>query len=297
MQKLGILTSPILLKGDARTAYRDPAAYYLDGVWHLYFTWVYMPEGETQPYMSVGHSMSENLKDWSDPVRLTKWDRSKNFSSPGNVIELADGSYALCIQTYCRENGEKYGNENCRLYLMRSKDLYHFEEPELLKVKGDVPEREMGRMIDPYIIKKDGLWWCFFKQNGVSFSTSADLKNWTFRGHADAGENVCVIEHGEEYVLFHSPKNGIGMKKSRDLINWADFGGLITLDQANWPWAKGRLTAGFVCDARNISGIGCYVMFFHGSGPQDEEVCFDNTASIGIAYSENLIDWHWPGKM
>ena len=31
-------TSPLLLRGDAHTAYRDPAAYFHAGVFYLYFT-------------------------------------------------------------------------------------------------------------------------------------------------------------------------------------------------------------------------------------------------------------------
>ena len=69
----------------------------------------------------------------------------------------------------------------------------------------------MGRMIDPYLIRGiDGLWRCFYKQNGASFSTSPDLKTWTFAGRADAGENVCVLPDKDGgWLMFH--ERGIGM--------------------------------------------------------------------------------------
>jgi len=35
---LDALTSSVLFRGDSKTAYRDPAAIYHDGVFHLYFT-------------------------------------------------------------------------------------------------------------------------------------------------------------------------------------------------------------------------------------------------------------------
>ena len=58
--------------------------------------------------------------------------------------------------------GEKYGNADSRLYTMRSRDLEHWQEPQLLRVKGaGVAEAEMGRMIDPYLLEnKDqpGTW-------------------------------------------------------------------------------------------------------------------------------------------
>ena len=37
---MNALTSPILLRGDDVTAYRDPAAVLLNGVCYLYFTYV-----------------------------------------------------------------------------------------------------------------------------------------------------------------------------------------------------------------------------------------------------------------
>ena len=35
----------------------------------------------------------------------------------------------------------------------------------------------------------------------------------------------------DEYVLFHSPSNGVGIKRSADLATWTD-GPLLTLGQA-----------------------------------------------------------------
>ena len=157
----------------------------------------------------------------------------------------------------------------------------------------------MGRMIDPFLLQdKDepGKWWCFFKQNGASMSWSRDFTNWAFSGQIEAGENVCVLPADGEYVMFHSPGNGVGVKRSRDLREWRDEG-RITLGQKDWPWAKGRLTAGFVLDLRNEPRIGKYIMFFHGSGPENEKTMFDNFASIGLAWSDDLKEWDWPGKM
>ena len=168
------------------------------------------------------------------------------------------GEWVLCLSSYPRPNGEKYGNKDARIWMLRSKDLEHWSKPELLRVKGpDVPIEKMGRMIDPYLVEdKDepGKWWCFYKQNGVSMSWSRDLKSWTYYGHADAGENACILVDGNEYVLFHSPHNGIGVKRSKDLRHWEDCG-LITLGQKDWPWARGRLTAGFVLDLRRDRAV------------------------------------------
>ena len=184
---------------------------------------------------------------------------------------------------------------------MRSKDLANWSNAEMLRVKGnDVPVGEMGRMIDAFLVEdinEKGKYWCFYKQRGVSMSYSYDLVNWTFFGFTESGENVCVLIENDEYILFHSPANGIGIKKSVDLKNWATWGDMITLGQENWQWAKGRITAGTVVNLKNVKGIGNYLIFFHGSGPLTEsEGDFDKNASLGIAWSKDLVTWEWPGK-
>lgn len=295
---LQLLTSPRIFAGDAVTAYRDPAAIFENGLFRLFFT-LTRREEDGSIYMYTAVSESKDLVRWTPPRILTPRDPELNFSSPGNIVRAGD-EWILCLQTYPRPSGEKYGNGAARLWIMRSMDLDHWGKPELLRVKGpEVPVEEMGRMIDPYLLRdKDdpNKWWCFYKQSGVGMSWSRDLKSWTFFGKAEAGENVCVLVENDEYVLFHSPENGIGIKRSKDLRHWRDDGKLLTLGQTFWPWAQGRLTAGFVLDLRETPEIRKYLMFFHGSGPENEETMFDNNASIGMAWSDDLVTWDWPGK-
>ena len=287
--------SPVLLAGDAHTAYRDPAVFYHENCFYLYFTLV-ETEADGGVFLYLAMTTSRDLKEFTPVRKLSKRDRALNFSSPGNVIRF-DGRFCLCCQTYCRENGEKYGNANSRIWLRRSDDLVNWDAPELLRVKGDaVPDSDMGRMIDPYLLEdKDvpGKYWCFFKQNGVSLSHSRDLVHWTSAGHTDSGENVCVEVVGDEYWLWHSPHNGIGLMKSRNLIDWERSPELITLGQEKWPWARGRLTAGAVVDLRHIPEVGKALLFFHGTGPEDESVIFDNYACIGFAWSDDLLHWQY----
>ena len=297
---LSAIDSPRLFAGNDTLAFRDPAAIYENGVFHLFFSLVRIENDSIFSYVAT--STSVNLKDWTEPRILTERDQNLDYSSPGNVIRFGD-EWILCMQTYPRPGYVKsemprYGSEDARLYIMRSKDLETWTEPELLKVKGDIPEEDMGRMIDPYLIEdKDepGKWWCLYKQNGVSNSWSRDLVNWTFDKNIQGGENVCILKDGDEYIMFHSPENGIGVKRSSDLRNWKDEGALITLGQSEWDWAAGRLTAGFVLDCRSIPSVGKYIMFFHGSGPLTEpEGDFDKNSSIGIAWSDDLQSWSWP---
>ncbi len=290
------IPSPVILPGSDTTAYRDPAVYYENGTFYLFCTYVEcLPDG---PVMTTVQSVSHDLLHWSTPVELTPRDRRLNYSSPGNVVKVGE-EYILCLQTYCRENGEKYGNARSRLFTLRSRDLLHWSEPKLLKVKGDIPEADMGRMIDPYLVKdlRDPTkWWCLYKQNGVSMSWSCDLEHWTFHGHTACGENVCVLPEEDGYTIFHSPPNGIGVLHTKDFVHFTAEEELITLGQAEWDWAKGRLTAGFVLDLRHDPTYGKYILFFHGSGPEDEETMFDHHAGIGMAWSDDLKHWHWPGE-
>lgn len=158
-------------------------------------------------------------------------------------------------------------------------------------------------MIDPFLLAdKDvpGKWHCYFKsaRAGILRSTSLDLKSWTPAGKTSGGENPSVIVDGGEYVLSYSPEdNGIGMKRSKNGVNWRDEG-LLKLGQGEWPWAAGRITAGFMLDLRNDPRVGKVLMVFHGSDfpESDPRGGFDNFANIGIAWSDDLRNWSWPAS-
>ncbi|MDD3154621.1 MAG: hypothetical protein PHS41_07115 [Victivallaceae bacterium] len=288
------LRSSLLIEGDEFTAYRDPAAYWRDGKLYLFFSIVENHPGSL-PLSYVGMCVTEDLVHFSKVRKLTPGDPRFNYSSPGNVI-LHNGTFYLCCQTYCRENAEKFGNERCRIFLLSSPDLEHWSEPKLIMVKGDdVPEKAMGRMIDPFLFRdsKTKLFWCFYKQDGCKFSTSSDLCHWMPRGQIACGENVSVFADENRYYLWHSPQNGIGEMVSDDLCQWHDTGRLFTFGQKQWPWASGRITAGTMLDLRKEPQVGQALCFFHGSGGRGEEECFDNYASIGVAWSYDCKTWEY----
>jgi len=263
-------------------SYRDPAAYIENGIIYLFFTLVEnTPERQ---YFYVAMSQSRDFVNWSKFEILTEKDNLKNYSSPGNVIKF-NNDYYLCLQTYPRKDGQIYGNENSRIFTMKSKDLLNWEKPVLLKVKGDISECDMGRMIDPYLLDDGNKFICFFKQNGVSYSTSKDLANWQFQGFTECGENVCVIKENDEYLIINSPNNGINIMATKDFKTFTDVRTLY-LNQENKPWAKDRITAGFVIDASSISPHK-YAMFYHG----DNEDNYLFGASLAVAFSDDLINW------
>lgn len=302
--ELSKLSTPILFQGNDHTAYRDPAILYHDDTFHLFFTLVEI-EADSMIYSYTAHSKSSNLIDWTVPQKISPKDQSLNYSSPGNIIHYGE-EWLLCLQTYPRpghhlSQGTRYGDQTARIFIMRSKDLENWSEAELLQVKGPEVEREdMGRMIDPYLIEdhdEPGKYWCFYKQNGVSSSFTYDFKNWTYVGNTESGENVSILRDGDRFLMMHSPANGLAIKESKNLRDWTDWPELINLGQASWPWAKGRLTAGtFMHAPKTVQGAK-FLLFFHGSGPLTErEGDFDRNSSIGIAWSNDLTSWEWPGK-
>ncbi len=273
----------LIFEQSTRYSFRDPAAYIENSIIYLFFTLVEnTPERQ---YFYVAMSQSKDFVTWTEPEILTEKDNLKNYSSPGNVIKF-NNDYYLCLQTYPRKDGQIYGNENSRIFTIKSKDLIHWDKPALLRVKGDIPEREMSRMIDPYILCEEDKFICFFKQNGVSFSTSEDLVNWQFQGFADCGENVCVLKEKDEYLIFNSPKNGINIMSTKDFKSFKNIRTLY-LNQENKTWAKDRITAGFVIDTSSISPYK-YAMFYHG----DNEDNYLFGASLAVAFSDDLATWY-----
>jgi len=290
------IPGPVFLRGNEYIAYRDPAGHYHEGLFRVFHTQVHH-ESDGLYYLYTAVTESSDLIHWTQPKILTPKDQTLNFSSPGNVIRY-DGKWLLCLQTYPTPENQPCGDETSRIFFMRGDDLTHWGEPEMMMVKGpDVPVSEMGRMIDPYLVRDrndKSKWWCFYKQNGASISFTDDLRTWTYFGRVDAGENACVLVDEDEYILFHSPHNGIGIKRSRDLVTWIDYG-VSTLGQENWPWAAGRLTAGHVLDLRDQPEVGKYVMFFHGSVSKAiEKRETHGQASLAIAWSDDLTHWNWP---
>ena len=131
----------------------------------------------------------------------------------------------------------------------------------------------------------------------MSMSWSRDLKTWTQFGRITAGENACVIIDGDDYVLFHSPANGIGVKRSKDLNGLARR---RAADAGAKRVALGPGTADrrFCPRSAHEPAVGKALLFFHGSDfpEQDPRGGFDNFASLGLAWSSDLKSWAWPDQ-
>lgn len=281
----------IIFKGNETSAYRDPACYYHNGNYHLFFTLCVKKDGYM--YNHVAASQSSDLVHWTAPRILTETDKLKNYCSPGCVLEH-QGEYRIFITSYPMPvpfHECSYADATARLYFMRTKDFQTFSSPERIYAKGkQCAFQEEGRMIDPYVLENEGKYYLFFKQNGVSLSRSVDLENWEYLGAVEGGENACVLVKDGQYLLIHSPHNGIGMKVSPDLKAWEDKG-VFTLDQSQWDWASGRLTAGFAMEAQGGTKYR-YILFFHGSRQES----FPEThgdATLACAFTDDFVTFSY----
>ena len=95
-----------------------------------------------------------------------------------------------------------------------------------------------------------------------------------------------VIKENDEYLIFNSPKNGISIMSTKDFKSFKNIRTLY-LNQENKPWAKDRITAGFVIDVSGVSPHK-YAMFYHG----DNEDNYLFGASLAVAFSDDLTSWY-----
>lgn len=128
-----------------------------------------------------------------------------------------------------------------------------------------------------------------YMYNYVALSELTDLKSWKFLGNAEGGENACVIKQGEDYVLIHSPENGISFSKSKNLKSREEFS-FTTLGQNEWEWANGRITLGFVLESPAEQKYK-YMLFFHGSPDVYPET--HGNATLAVAFTDDLKTFYY----
>jgi hypothetical protein len=302
------LSSPILLAGNATTAYRDPLLVRIRGRFMLFYSYVLTDPGQ-RVYWYTAWSSSADLRHWTSPHIFTAKSQNLNYSSPGSLTQIGK-DWVLTLQTIpmngvrMTDPKVRYPEDAARIWTMRTRDFIHWSAPELLRVKGpEVAQQDMGKMIDPFLLAdKDipGRWWCFFKQKGHVFaSTSTDLKTWKFHPDPIAeGENPEVIVDRGDYVMFYSPGNGTGVLRSHDGVQWHQDQPAIVLGQKDWPWAETRITAGYVADMRNVPGVRAYVFVCHSMGPGKARSNQNVLAhcNIVIGWSTDRVHWNWPGR-
>lgn len=273
---------------------RDPAVIFWDGNYHCFYTHIDRNRAARRGWqLALARITSPDLRRWSKPEILL--DSPLGFSSPGNVIRTEEG-FVLCLQSYPINPGEVYGNQDCRLWLMKSRDLLTFESPVMVSENGCMAEwAETRRQIDPYLVSREAAYYMLYKTDGcLGLLKSEDLMRFEevsalpliassqTPDHSTV-ENPCVIRVGNGYRMFFAPcrkGRGIGTAESQDLVHWE---GIRYLDFPEVPWAAGGPTAPMVLDDRSRSGK--WLMFFHG----DTEG--EHGGALGMAYSDDLENW------
>lgn len=284
-----------LWDGEPAISARDPAVIHHDGQYHCFFTAVSRQDGRIRMWVDV--ITSGDLRHWSAPRRLTE--PAGFFSSPGNLLAAGEG-FQLCVQSYPIPDGEEYGSDACRLFIMESPDLAGFSAPRVLSAEGCTARWACTRrQIDPYMVRREGQTYVFYKTDGclgvmrsadgIHFEdASPDAPVLSPANTPDGAtvENPCILQHEDHYLMFFAPcrkGRGIGIARSDDLLHWRD---VRYLDFPCLPWAPGGPTAPMVIDDRARTGK--WLMFFHG----DREDA--HGAALGIASSDDLLQWHVP---
>lgn len=275
---------------------RDPAVIKVDGIWHCFYTQIDRREVEKgRIQLLLGRIWSRDLKHWSKPEIILSG--TESFSSPGSILKEADG-FVICLQSYPVKKGELYGSEACRLWLVRSRDLMHFEQPVMVSEAGCAAAwTESKRQIDPFLLKNEDGYYMFYKTAGcLGLLKSENRKDFVevlndrpVLSAEDTPdkvtiENPCVIKTGEIYQMFFAPcrdGRGIGTAWSEDLRCWKD---VRYLEFPKEEWAIGGVTAPFVVDDRQESGK--WIMFYHG------DIEGAHGGALGMAFSEDLESWY-----
>lgn len=273
---------------------RDPAVIFQDGRYHCFYTHIDSKRMRKGWHLALSRITSGDLLEWSAPEILL--DSPYGFSSPGNAIETEEG-FLLCLQSYPIDPGEVYGNQNCRLWLMKSRNLKSFDPPVLISEEGCTASwARTRRQIDPYLVRADGLYYVFYKTDGcLGLMKSRDGKHfeeasaapvlWPYQTpDQSTAENPCIIRDGGGYRMFFAPcrkGRGIGTAWSRDLLCWES---IRYLDFPQLPWAPGGPTAPMVMDDRCRTGK--WLMFFHG------DTQGEHGGALGLAYSDDLEHWN-----
>lgn len=275
---------------------RDPAVIKEGDVWHCFYTHIDKREVEKgKIQLALGRIWSRDLKHWSKPEILLSGENG--YSSPGSIVREQDG-FLVCLQSYPVNQGEIYGSDACRLWLMKSRDLIHFEKPMIVSETGCMARwANSRRQIDPFLLKAEDRYYMFYKTDGCIGLLKANEFGCFEEGSDDRPvlkacdtpdgvtvENPCVICQDGKYRMFFAPcreGRGIGTAWSNDLQNWKD---IQYLDFPKEIWAPGGATAPVVIDDRENSGK--WLMFYHG----DTEGV--HGGALGIAWSDDLFSWN-----
>ena len=287
-------------------ALRDPAIYYLEGEFHLYFTLVKGLYDDRQSWF-IGHTKTPDFIFYSEISCISP----KGYASPGNVFRYKD-RYVICYQSYPRTSVAKAPGDECRIFFSYSDDLEDWGDPEIISEEGCVsPWATTGswrrRQIDPYVLVENDTCYLFYKGGyHLGLWASDDLNSWkdltsekplVERGPeswSHGAENPCALKVDDTFYLFYDSTgryegkkpNRLHYKTSKDLIDW-DPGHAIDL-----PDGESRVLsygAPFFIDLRDSHGL--FLAAYHTGGDRTGSDRY--LTDIGIGWSEDFKTWRF----
>ena len=279
-------------------ALRDPAIYYHEGEFHLYFTLVKGLYEDRQAWF-IGHVKTQDFILFDELSCISP----EGYASPGNVF-LHEGRFVICYQSYPRKSLDKKPGDECRLFLSYSDDLEQWGDPEIVSEEGcrsnwGLRGSWQCRQIDPCVLREGDTYYLFYKGGlHMGLWASEDLRTWRDltpdkplleRGPeswSHGVENPCVIKVDKRfYLLYDSTGKYDGTKQnlfhyitSPDLAVWG-VGHTLGL-----PRSAG---APFFIDLRDALGV--FIVAFHYG--TDRAGSDRYLSSLGIGWSEDFSLW------
>lgn len=281
------IKNPVLK--DKRDNLRDPACIVYNEIIYLFFTIHNLKDSS----VCIGMTKTNNFIDF-DYIKKVSPD---GYASPGNVVRV-DNKWVLCYQQY-----KEFPHYLCFSY---SYDLENWSKPvKFFNTDNSNKWNTDGRTIDPYIVKDNKFWWCFYtgsnrwgKKTGynmIGVARSYDFKNWEDLSKEkpvigvdfewelpDGNENNCVIKLKDTWFMLYSASlkyQKIAYATSYDLVNWEKKG---ICDIPIFQESELRFGAPFIIE--ELSRDGKYYMIYMA---EDK----NNRTSFILLESTDLIIW------
>ena len=184
---------------------------------------------------------------------------------------------------------------------------------------------DTSRCMNPFVIKKDGLYWLFYSggdQKGnqrICLATASvqNLHQWERKGPLfDIGPKgafddawcvlPCIHHINGKWHLYYTGKwvegkglqafKGIGLATSPDLIHWeraSDHPVLMGDGFPEWPENKGIAGGGRIIEIPQEDGRTLYRMFYTlATGSPSKDLLIDQAKQSVIAHSYDGINWY-----
>lgn len=199
-----------------------------EGTWHVFYTNDWYSR-------SIGHAVSVDLEHFAEQEDIELFPGNEdvfNCWAPECFYDTITNNYYLIWSSSFRSGNGVHEDSN-RIWCARSRDLYHFEEPELYFDPG-------YPVIDSSVVEKEGKYYMAFKDErdfnkpGTVYSAirtavaegadgpytqiSPILTGWRTEGPMLLHEKGCF------YIFYDSFGDGTykGMR-SKDFVNWEDI--------------------------------------------------------------------------